>query len=268
MSTVTWDRSTGAPPSPAWRAYRMEFKYEFLKLSRMPGYVIPTLAFPALFYLMFGIVLGGKQSAGSVGMSTVLLASYGTFGVIAAALFGFAVGVAGERGYGWLQVKRASPMPPQAYLLAKLGMSMVLGTLLVLVLVALGTAWGGVQLGPWAVLRLLAVLVAGTIPFAAGGLWLGCKASPTSAPAIANAICMPMAFLSGLWLPLQFLPEFVQHMARWLPAYHLAQLAYRAIGTPSAGAVWEHVAALGACTLVFLALALRNFVRDDTVSYG
>ena len=268
MSTATWDRSASAAPSPVWRAHRMEFKYEFLKLSRMPGYVIPTLGFPCLFYLMFGVLLGGKQSAGPAGMSTVLLASYGTFGVIAAALFGFAVGVAGERGYGWLQVKRASPMPPQAYLLAKLGMSMVFGALLVAMLVALGIGLGGVRLGPWAIVRLLAVLVSGTIPFAAVGLWLGCKASPTSAPALANAICMPMGFLSGLWLPLQFLPEFVQHMARWLPAYHLAQLAYRAIGTPSAGAIWQHVAALGACTLVFLALALRDFVRDDTVSYG
>lgn len=268
MNSVTWDRSAGSLPSAAWRAHRMEFKYEFLKLSRMPGYVIPTLTFPCLFYLMFGVVLGDRQDPRSAAMATYLLGSYGTFGVMAAALFGFAVGVSTERGHGWLQVKRASPMPPQAYVLAKLGMSMVFGSILVAMLVALGTALGGVRLGPATILRLLAVLVAGTIPFAAGGLWLGCKASPSAAPAIANAVCMPMAFLSGLWVPLRFLPDFVQQAAPWLPTYHLSQLAYRAIGAPAVGEVWQQVAALCAYTLVFSALALRNFVRDDTVTYG
>ena len=41
-------------------------------------------------------------------------------GVIAVSLFGFGVALAMERGQGWLQVKRASPMPVSAYFLAKL----------------------------------------------------------------------------------------------------------------------------------------------------
>lgn len=268
MSTVMLDSVPRASRLPLWRAHLAEIKFEFLKVSRMPAYVIPTLAFPNLFYLMFGILLEGKQTQGSVGMATYLMASYGTFGVMAAALFGFAVGVSSERGYGWLQLKRASPMPPQAYLLAKLAMSMVFGAILVTMLLALGTLLGGVRLAPWTALQLIGILVAGTLPFGAMGLWLGCKASPSAAPAIANAICLPMAFLSGLWLPLQFLPPAVQHAAPWLPAYHLSQLAFHVAGAPSAGPAWQHVGALGACTLVFLALALRSFTRDETVTYG
>ena len=43
--------------SPA-RAYALEAKYEFLKVLRMPGYAIPSIAFPAMFYLLFGVMFG------------------------------------------------------------------------------------------------------------------------------------------------------------------------------------------------------------------
>ena len=95
--TTTW--------SPA-RTYALEAKYEFLKVLRMPGYAIPSIAFPAMFYLLFGVIFG-RQNVGAVSMSTYLIATYGAFGVIGASLFGFGVGVAIERGQGWLLLKRA-----------------------------------------------------------------------------------------------------------------------------------------------------------------
>ncbi len=128
------------------RAYRTEAKYEFLKTLRQPAYVIPTLTFPLIFYVMFGIVFGGKQAVGDVNLATYLLATYSAFGVIGASLFGFAVGVAMERGYGWLQVKRASPMPPLAYLMAKAVMAMIFSAILVVSLFVVGVAFGGVHL--------------------------------------------------------------------------------------------------------------------------
>ena len=82
--------------SPA-RTYVLEAKYEFLKLLRMPGYALPSIAFPAMFYLLFG-VLFGSRGVGGMSMATYLIATYGAFGVIGAALFGFGVGVAIERG--------------------------------------------------------------------------------------------------------------------------------------------------------------------------
>ena len=108
----------------AWspvRTYALEAKYEFLKLLRMPGYAIPSIAFPAMFYLLFG-VLFGRGTMGGVSMPTYLIATYGAFGVIGASLFGFGVGVAVERGQGWMLLKRASPMPPMAFFVAKLVM--------------------------------------------------------------------------------------------------------------------------------------------------
>ena len=50
--------------SPA-RTYALEAKDEFLKLLRMPGYAIPSIAFPVMFYLLFGVMFGRGTSAAS-----------------------------------------------------------------------------------------------------------------------------------------------------------------------------------------------------------
>ena len=116
--------------SPA-RAYALEAKYEFLKLLRMPGYAIPSIAFPAMFYLLFGVMFG-RGTVGGLSMATYLIATYGAFGVIGASLFGFGVGVAIERGQGWMMLKRASPMPPMAFFAAKLAMCTIFAAAVVL----------------------------------------------------------------------------------------------------------------------------------------
>ena len=262
MSSVTAVTSQN-PIGSMFRVYRTEAKYEFLKTLRQPAYVVPTLTFPLIFYVMFGVVFGGKQSVGAVSLSTYLLATYSAFGVIGASLFGFAVGVAMERGYGWLQLKRASPMPPLAYLVAKVAMSMIFSAILVTALFVAGIAFGGVHLSIARFLGLAGTMIAGTIPFCALGLLIGCYSAPNSAPAVVNILFLPLAFCSGLWLPIQMLPKFLQHLAPFLPPYHLGQLALQQVGFNGAGHTLQHVAALAAFTVVFLLLAQRGFKRDD-----
>ncbi len=162
--------------SPA-RTYALEAKYEFLKLLRMPGYAIPSIAFPAMFYLLFG-VLFGRGTVGGVSMPTYLIATYGAFGVIGASLFGFGVGVAVERGQGWMLLKRASPMPPMAFFAAKLVMCAVFAATIVTVLGVLGIAFGNVRMPSATWLRLGVTLVLGAVPFCALGLGLGYLVGP------------------------------------------------------------------------------------------
>ncbi len=247
----------------ALRVYSTEAKYELLKTLRQPAYVIPTLTFPLLFYVMFGVAFGGRQAIGPVSLATYLLATYSTVGVMGASLFGFGAGVAMERGYGWLQVKRASPMPPLAYLVGKTFMSIIFSAIIVTSLLILGTLFGGVHISIIAFLKLLGTMIVGAIPFCALGLAIGCYAAPNAAPAVVNVLFLPMSFCSGLWLPLQLLPKFLQHAAPYLPAYHLGQLGLKQVGFGEAGGSLPHVAALAGFTVVFLLLALRGFSRDD-----
>ena len=249
------------------RIYRTEAFHEFLKLIRVPMFAISTLAFPLMFYVIFGLTFA-DQTAGGVGITTYMLATYGAFGVIGAALFGFGVSVATERGQGWMRLKRVSPMPPLAYFVAKVVMATMVSGLIVMALFALAATVGGVEMSTdrWAGLAL--VLVAGALPFSAMGLAFGYLVGPNSAPAVLNLVYLPMAFASGLWIPISQLPDVVQAAASFLPPYHFAQLALGTFGASEGGGPLLHLAALAGFTVAFLVVAAWGFRRDEGKTYG
>ena len=80
-------------------------------------------------------------------------------------------------------------------------------------------------------------------------------------PAWVNLLFLPMAFLSGLWLPLSMLPDVLARLAPVWPAYHLAQIALQVVGQGGGGAIWGHVAVLAAVGIGTCALAMRRLAR-------
>lgn len=248
--------------------YLKEAKYEFLKNLRLRVYTASVLSFPLMFYILFGLVLNSKENFGGTHVPTYLIATYGTFGVMGASLFGTAAGLAADRGLGWLQVKRASPMPPFAYFAAKVVVSLIFSTMIVLALFGLGLGFGGVRMPVTDFARLLGTLVAGSLPFSAMGLALGYFTGPNSAPPTINLIYLPMSFCSGLWVPFMFLPKIVRQIALVLPPYHLSQLALGVVGAGTHESNATHWEALLAFTLICLGVARIGFQRDQEKMYG
>ncbi len=260
MNATTMDSSANAPAqggSRALRSYTLEAKYEFLRVLRTPSAAFPTLMFPPLFYLLFGIVL----NHGSANAAHYLFATYSVFGLMAPSLFGFGVAVAIERERGWLALKRVAPMPPGAYLLAKLAMAMCFGAIIYAVLAIMAFGLGGVRMPALQWLQLAAIALLGVVPFCALGLMIGAKANANAAPAFVNLIYLPMAFLSGLWMPLAMLPKFIGQIAPVWPAYHLAQLALMAVGQVPAAGIGGHLLWLAGFSAICFAIARRWLMR-------
>jgi len=258
------------PLSHTIAIYCKEAKYEFLKCLRLRAYSLSTIFFPLMFYVLFGLVMG-RQSMGAipgVSLSKYLIPTYGTFGVMGASLFGTAALLATERGLGWLQLKRASPMPPFAYFFAKVVMSMTFSTIVVLLLLVLGVSFGGVHIAPLDTLKLVATLVAGSLPFCAMGLAIGYFAGPNSVAATVNMIYLPLSFCSGLWIPFMFLPKIVRQVAVFLPPYHLSQLALGVIGAGRGESNLVHWEVLIGFTSICLGVAWIGFQRDEGKMYG
>ncbi|GMU43381.1 MAG: ABC transporter permease [Xanthomonadales bacterium] len=230
-----------------------EAGYEFLRQLRTPAVAVPTLAFPLVFYVLFGLVLPGKW--GQYDKTAYLLATYGVFGVIGPALFGFGVGLALERHSGWLELKRVSPMPIGAYFFSKIAMSLGFGLIVVVLLSIAAIGFGGVRIDPITWLKLTGVLLVGTLPFCAIGLWVGSLVSGQAAVAVINLIYLPMSVLSGLWLPLFAFPVILQKFAVIWPAWHLAQLALGMIGQAQDAKLVLHTGVLLATSVLFLSLA-------------
>ena len=162
---------------------------------------------------------------------------------------------------GLLELKRALPMPPGTYLLAKLAMAMLFAAIVALLLMGLAATLGGISLPAPRWLLLFAMAVIGVVPFCAIGLLVGALAKATAAPAVLNFIYLPMSFLSGLWLPLQFLPHSVARFAPLWPSWHLAQLGAAVIGEPSSGTPAAHALVLLAVAAVCFTAAQRALRR-------
>ncbi|WP_370981124.1 ABC transporter permease [Agaribacterium sp. ZY112] len=237
--------------------YWLETKFEWLKTVRNPAFALPTLLFPTMFYLFFGVLL----NQGNVPASTYLLCTYATFGVMGPALFSFGAGLAVERSRGWLDVKEASPMPAFAQVVSRILVSMLFSLIIVSVMMLIAVFVAGVNLSLDQGLLLLFVLILGSLPFCLLGLVLGLSLKAESAAAVVNAIYLPMSFLSGLWLPISMLPGFLQSFAQFLPSYHLAQLTLKVIGQDLGGAIVVHITALLIFSVAFLLLALKLYAK-------
>jgi len=242
-------------------ALTVETRFEVVRLARQPGYLLPLFAFPLAFYYLFGISMSAHSQLGT-SVATYFLASYGAFGVIGAALFGFGMSLALERNNGWLVLRRAGPMRVSCYLVAKMAAAICFACAVAIALILLGVTAGGVRLPAPMLLALLGVLVSGTVPFCALGFAFGMSAPSNGASAIANLIYLPLSFMGGLWIPAALLPGTFKTIAPWTPTYHFGKLALAALGIGPASAL--DVAALAAWTLAFLALAAFAWRRDES----
>ncbi|HEY1744362.1 MAG TPA: ABC transporter permease, partial [Granulicella sp.] len=68
----------------------------------------------------------------------------------------------------------------------------------------------------------------------------------------------------GLWMPIYMLPKWLQHVAPWLPTFHLGQLMLWVIGYAQPGEpALQHAMALAGFALLFLGCAWLAFSRSD-----
>ena len=249
-----------APVAPIIAA---QAKTEFLRLIRVPAFTIPVIAFPIMFYALFGLPFAHERIAG-VEVGKYTLASFGAYAVISVALFSFGITVANDRGSKTTVLMRAAPLPPIAYLFGKVIATLAFATIALGLLFAFGALTAGVRLEPLGWIDLATRLLGGVFPFITLGFAIGYLAGPNSAVAILQLLNLPMSFASGLFVPLDNLPSVVRSMAPYLPSYHYAWNAMGVSTEPLA----TSLAWLCGFTVVFLIVAIRAYYREEINTFS
>ena len=239
------------------RAYVTEAKYECIRALRAPAFAVPLLILPAALYLFFGAVLPMPNRTPQI--DAFLFAGFAVMGVMGPGLFGFGVFVAVEREQGLLKLKRALPMPPSAYILAKMCMTALVALLVTLTVSVAAIAAGKVVMTGGQFLWLTVTLVGGSLAFSAIGLLIGSRVGGRSAPAFVNLLYLPMVYLSGVLIPL---PKSFDTLTHVSPAYHLDRLVLQVLGSAGDDAM-RHVIVLATVTVAFGALAIRRLSRAE-----
>ena len=266
MSTMTFTPAAISPVTALasnFKIFLREARHEFVRLSRTRSFAFSVIGFPVAFYLFFGLIMNRSEHIGSLSVAKYMLASYSVFGMVGASLFGIGVALSSELSAGWLELKRASPMPPLAYLLAKCTSAMAFGAIIVSILTVMSIAIGHVSLTLPEFARMMALTIVGVIPFACMGMTLGLFIPANAAPGFTNMIYLPMSFLGGLWVPIVFLPKSLQQFAVLMPTYHLAQLALGIFGYASSGSKLSHWTGLLGFTLLMLGIGAIAFRRHE-----
>jgi ABC-2 type transport system permease protein len=263
MSTATYTLPAATRPS-AVRIFLTEMRYAILLAMRTKAFSLSSIGFPVMFYILFGLVMNRNETmAPGVSVAKYLLGGYAVFGSLGASIFGIGIGVAMDRSAGWLDLKQASPMPPLAYVLSKCSMAVVFSLIIVSILTLLGITVGHVHLTLGEFGRIAGLAAVGAVPFSCLGLAMAFLVPPASAGGIANLIYLPMSFLSGLWVPLKFLPKILQEIAPVFPTFHLAQLMYGSLGAPSTGSTLSHWMGLLGFALLMLGITWLAFRRIE-----
>jgi ABC-2 type transport system permease protein len=240
---------------------------EFLTRWRIPAFSITSLVLPILFFTFFGLPFARQTYPNGVSVGAYLLASFAAYAVGNVMVYGFGIGVAVERGQKVDVLLRAMPIPPLVVITAKVISALIFSFVSIVALIAFGVFVAGVHqsLGVW--IDVIARLLVGSLPFVGLGFAIGYGTSPNAAPAVANLIYLPLAFASGLFMPVSQLPGFVQAMAPYLPSYHYGQLAWSAVGAATEPLLVS-LAWLAGYTVLFMLIALRAYRREESRKFA
>lgn len=242
------------------RSAAAHVRVQLLELARRPAFLVPTMAFPALFFTLFDLPYAQKYPQGA-GM---LLLSYVAFAIIGVTLFQFGVGMAVDRALPWERYVRTLPAPIWLRFAARIvvAAAFALCAAGVVVLVATLATSARFSAHQWLVIALCAL--AGAVPFVLFGLAIGYWCSPKAAVPVANLFYLLLSFAGGLWLPPGMLPDFAKAISPFTPTRQFAELLWNAPHGFSASALL----ALTGFAALFAAIAAAGYRRDRAARFA
>ncbi len=200
---------------------------ELKRSLRDKRYVLITIAWPVAAYLLFSTVFGAAANKAEGLLPVVaIMVAMAAFGAMGGVLMASGPRIAYDRQTGWLRQLSLTPLSKTRVLGVRLLAAICLSLPAVVITLTAAALIKGVSLDIWQWAAIVAVLVAGCIPFAVIGLIAGSVSDGDSSQGLTMVIYLLLAALGGLWMPVVLLPAPLQTLAHVLPSNHLAQLGW------------------------------------------
>lgn len=263
MSVSQIDLSNRAPAAGGFNLtyVRLELKR---RLRNRRGLFF-TVLFPILMFFMIGYPLRTEPltdtpiADGGLSVAAYIMVSMAMYGaMMSATQTGASVAV--ERAQGWSRQLRLTPLNPVVNIIIKMIAGMAFGLLAVVATFIVG-GFSGISLTPveWIVTGAASWLLAGAV-FTSLGLMVGYLMPGENAPQVTSLAIVLLAFLGGLFYPIDSMPDILQTIAHYTPVYGISQLA-RAPLTGNSFDIWWLVNAV-VWLVLFAAGTVWAFRRD------
>jgi len=202
-----------------------QIRYQNRIFWRTPISAFFTLIFPLMFLIVFGLVFGSEDiEETGLTVAQFYAPALAVFGAVSATYTNLAIGTAIARDEGILKRVRGTPLPPWCYIAGRVGSAIYLAGISVLIMLAAGVTFYGLKIYGEAVVSLIVTFLVGVATFAVLGLLLAAVApSGDSAPAMANATLLPLAFFSDIFIVSgPTTPAWITRFADIFPLRHFA----------------------------------------------
>lgn len=229
-----------------------------------------TFALPAIILVLLGSIYGSQHELHGLSVGQVFTAGMIAGGIATTSFQNLGLSIAAERDRELLKRLRGTPMPPAAYFIGKVVQVFVCTIAEVVVLVVVGTAFYHLHL-PTSAARwwtLAWVFVLGTV--ACSLLGIAASGVPKSAASAMPVISLPLLvlqFISGVYVPFNNVPPWLQQVAAIFPLKWMSQ-GLRSVFLPAQAVTlepahsWqpgEVALVLGAWIVAGLVLCLTRF---------
>ena len=234
----------------------------FRAQTRDKATIFFTFAFPLLFLVIFGLIFRGKTIP-ETGRPYISYTAPGvlSWGVANAAVFSVAFTLMRWRGNDLLRLIRMTPTKLTSVLSSRYVLALIVVAAQSVLFIAAGMlpVFGFTVDSRWPL--VIPILILGVTAFLSIGAFVGNLANTSeSVSAIANCMMVPMAFLSGSFLPLEEMPHWVSDISWALPLRYLNNgVSDTLTGRGGMGDILLAAGGLAAFSIVFCGLTLRTF---------
>jgi ABC-2 type transport system permease protein len=233
---------------------------------RNPASAFFTFAFPLMFLVIFTSLLGSGTTEVAPGVeidtANYFVAAMAAFAVISATYTNLAISVTFIRDAGILKRTRGAPLPGGIYLSGRVIHAMLITLLLVMITTAFGVAFYEADVPTGALLgQFLVTVIVGAMAFSALGLaTTALVPNAEAAPAIVNAIILPLLFLSGIFIPLgPDAPDWMKVVGDIFPVKHFAEATLGSFYGPPLPFEWSDILIIAAWGVAGLVAAIFFF---------
>ena len=235
---------------------RNQFVFETRQLLRTPLFLLATLSLVG-FVPLFKVIGMTEDSA----IQPIIYLSGIIFFTIVIDRLGKRIAV--ERSERWLKLLRTTPLPPVAYIVAKIATALLLCTVSLLLIFGLAIWQLKIPADPSSWLVLFLCLLLGIVPFAILGLALGYLIDPRSADSILSLSAIVVPLTCGAY-PISE-SKIVQNLMVLSPFYHYRELVFWAARLNHDHQIFLHLLWLIWSWGVFGLIATWSYQRDQAV---
>jgi ABC-2 type transport system permease protein len=236
-------------------------RYDLLTFVRNRQARFFTVALPVSFLVIFATVFGNKLIGPEhIKTSTYYVPGIAALAVLTASFSNLVISVTTQRELGILKRRRATPAPAGAVIAGRAITSLVVSLSVAAIVITIGGIVYGVHVAPGALGTLALTIAGGSLALACVGYAVTTMiGSADSAQPATLAISLPLAFISGVYIPPPNLPSALHHVAQAFPLQHLVAAVSRGFQPGSSGIAWSDLAILAAWGLGGLTVALTRF---------